>query len=271
MIGAAITEAISVSIALIPIFMMLVTLFKLADFNQKSTEVVNFVSWEKALLGNQIEANSSVNAKVDAWLLSKTDKMIQSKVTSKEYADRNNIWDLHYRLGRGGGSMIYDNNLRNGLTTDILEVELKETKSKEFMELIKSGMNEIERMSENDIEIGQFGMQLTKLSLTINTAGLINDKPCFPDQSNGSVKVPKISGTLCINRNLSIISDTWVGSGPSDVASKTRSFIPIHALRPFGAKFDLIKKIPLFEPAEKLDKSIGHVEPDEIAPDRLSN
>lgn len=263
-LGAATTEILVGAMVLVPMFMLVVELAKMGDYQMKTAEASRFVAWERAAVGAKAHQLATPEEKINSWLFSRDIEPVKSEVTPPSIGNRKGLWDHRYKLGSMSQMAVYDASKGN-LVVSEQNNEVQGSGPKNLMKAIKE-INAIpEQISGKDLRVSYGGLLTARIDAQMSTAGLVDDKNC---QNDGE-------SLQCFHRQNMILTDTWAASGPQQVKSQVDALGVSHMLEPMAeaiepiAKINVLNGLAFFGDGEFFEPSIGAYPVDLIPEDRL--
>jgi hypothetical protein len=265
--GQAIPEVLAIGIVMVPLFLMIPIMGKVADMNQKTIMASRYGAWERTVYDT---AKNSSTAKQEITLIrearhrffGRNDVYIETLAIPQE---KDKARSLLWRTATDKPMLRRFSDVRNRTETD-------KTKS-----MVKTGFNVADRVlnitkpwkrtfEETDsIYRSTFSVRVATNELDAFKRG----KNCNEGSSSKTL--------VCIKRHNAIYTDTWnAGSSgtwddpkPGEVTERVQRMMPtaIDWVQDTGELFkDIIGWVPIFKEAKLLD--LGYVDPDRLPADR---
>jgi len=279
--GASITESLALALVLVPMFMVIVTMGKIADFNSSTTQAVRFATWESAILGQAAYVSGTAEERINSWIMSRDHEGITTLVEQKTPEKRNNVWDLHYRFGSGGEGRLYNSENTQGIALQQYNQAVPNSAPKVLMNSLDTTIDIVESLSDGKFDVNYESFLRTNLNLSMNTAGLLDGANCSGQegsQDSGEISAVPASGEtklFCVKRRSAILTDAWAAAGPQDVSRRAGGMVntiwsePVKPIMHFIGSLEVAGGLGLYKEAKNFAKDVGRIQVDDMPVDRL--
>ncbi len=254
--GSALTEFAVTMIVLVPMFLMVPMLGKIADMNSSTIQASRYAAWERTVTDQSDKSDAQLQQELENRFFTKIDIGIQTgrgQLTGQ--ADQNPLW-----RGYGGKRLLVSaqddvdgamqQNGTPGSVAGIIEGVIS-TFAGAFGSL----------NSNADFDVNMNGLYRADVNANVgsNDMGFAGRQDCG-GQDNDDV-------FTCIRRHNVILADGWSSENSEQAESRTRSLVPMGMFSEIQPVFDIVGSFPLTEEFGRFEP--GYVDSDVIAADRL--
>ncbi len=263
--GQATTEVLAALLVFVPLLALVPLLGKVADVNHTAIEASRYSAWERTVAGSDTKSDADVQMEVQRRFFNNPDVFIVTgEVASTEGNQQNPIWNTT-SMGRVVKSV--DEHIRLSLQNDETPGAMAGT-----MATIMTELGGLISALDDDAEF-----DLTTDGLMTARVGVNIDPDVSASDQKGCDYASSAASYACIMRHNVILAGTWDASEPEDVERRVKAFVPAEVLSFVQDIRDILTNVPLL--GDAIDKMTqewegfepGHVEPDEIPADRLSD
>lgn len=253
--GNATVEFLVIAGVLVPAFLAMPMLGKLADAKHATVQANRYAVWEKTVGGGEQKSDEQLSEEVAARFLSDPNATILTE--GQEEMDANPFWtpiggdEENALIGKGNTAVrSVNHDVPNGVGG----------------EYINSAMIAIGDAMEGPIsnakwDVQSKGFYTVSLQTEIAANDLVKDGVnCLGEQSE--------EVATCLNVVGAIFTGEWDAQSNDQVESRVRSMVPAGALNDVMNVVSLIGVIPLFKELKHLKDAFGTVSPDVLPEDR---
>ena len=251
--GQATTEVIVMSAVLVPMFLLVPALGKIADMNHAAIEAARYASWERTVAPEAAKSDAQLGEEVRRRFFSNVSAfIITNEGTQAADNQRNQLWRDH-----ADGWV-----LRNygDVTLGVTNSGTPGNGAGLVSNLMGGFMSAMGRFNGNgDVGLNTNGLYRADVNVNVGSipmAPLNAGVNCAGAQSNDF--------SLCIRRHHVILADTWASGNSTQMQQRVQGLVPTSAFQRFSAITDLVANIPVLEEFGRF--SPGYVAQDTVIP-----
>lgn len=255
--GNAMAEFVVIAAVLVPAFLAMPMLGKLADVNHTTVQVSRYAVWEKTVAGNDKKTDSVISSEVTARFLSAPDSVITSTLKD-EYAD-NVFWQ-----GAGLGNAIIDQEKRISILSQNKDIpgDVGAKYMAKAMDTLGDTLDGAIKNAQWDVESKGFHVVTLNVELEANRLTK-NENNCAGQESEDAGGCLSVVGA--------IFTDEWEAGSAEHVESRVRSMVPAGVAETITDAISIVGYVPLFKELKYLKDVFGQVQPDVLPVDRYGD
>ena len=255
--GHALPEFLAMGVVLVPLYLMVPLMGKVADLNHAAIQASRYAAWERTVAAESDKPETELLAEVQRRFFQKSDLFIKSgEGVQTGDANRNVLWS-----GYGEDRLLRSAAEDVSLTTrnDATPGTMGGTVTR-ILAGIADAMDEFNSGAQWDIDNN--GLYQADISVNVgsNRMGFTAGEQNCAGQDSSTVFV-------CIRRHNVILADGWSARDPEQAGQRVKSFVPMGVFDSVRPIFQGLSILPILQELDTFDPGI--VAPDVVPPDRL--
>lgn len=255
--GNAMAEFVVIAAVLVPAFLAMPMLGKLADVNHTTVQASRYAVWEKTVSDKDHKSDAKLSKEITARFLADPDTTITS--IDKSDLKKNKFWQ-----GAGvGDSLINDDSLMAVYSqNDSIPGNIGADKLSDAMGALGNTLDGLIKNANWDVDSKGFYKVTLSANLSANrlTKGAKDCNGKETDETGG-----------CLTVVGAILTDEWSAGSASHVESRVRSMVPAGVAEKITDAISIVGYVPLFKELKYLKDVFGQVQPDVLPKDRYGD
>jgi hypothetical protein len=257
--GQALSEFLVAAAVLVPLLILVPLLAKVADVNHTAIEASRYAAWERTVASSDMKSNAQLAAEVQRRFFENPRQLFQTGDTpSNKDQDANPLWNTP------GGRLIAP--AAQSVTVSLRQ-EAQDGVLTGNATRVATAISRVSQVigntfgSDAEFDLEQNGLVTARVGVDIS-----NNAQTFNHQgaSCGNNK----SSFTCLERRNVILTDAWDAATPSQVANRTKAYVPASAFSGIESISDIVADMPFMNEWDGLHP--GQVLPDVVPQDRLA-
>jgi len=259
--GNAITEFAVSLVVLVPMFLMIPMMGKVADMNSSTIQASRYAAWERTVSDTADKTDDELETELENRFFSKIDIGIQSnrgQLTDDQY--KNPLW-------RGYGDKRLLVSAQNDVSKSVQSGATPGNAAGSIETVMTRFAGAFGALSDNaDFDVNMNGLYDANVMTNVGSTTVGENKVGFEGDKNCAGETTNLVFT-CIRRHNVILTDAWSSESSEQAENRTRSLVPMGIFSDITPFFEIIGSMPLLKEFGGFEP--GYVDSDVIPADRL--
>lgn len=241
------------SAVLVPMFLLIPALGKIADMNHAAIVAARYASWERTVAPEAVKSDVQLSEEVRRRFFSNINIFIRTNEDSQAALNqRNQLW-----RDQAGRWLLRD---YNDVTVASTNSATPGTSAGMVAGLMGGILNAMGSFNGNG-NVGLSTNGLYRADVNVNVGSI----PVAPFDTGVNCAGVQSSDTfLCIRRHHVILADTWASGSSTQMQQRVQGMVPTSAFEQFSAVTNIVAGLPGLEEWGRFTP--GYVAPDTIIP-----